>query len=433
MLCTKNSHISQGGDDWYNGRLVSLRRRLLPLFVIQFVNTLGYSVIIPILPFIVRKYEGGDIAYGLLISSFAFCQFFGAPILGALSDQMGRKKILVVSQIGTVIGWIIFALAWFAPTISVFGLTTLPILLILISRMVDGLTGGNLSVANAYLSDVTPPAKKAQYFGIMGAIMGVAFVIGPAIGGLLATTSLGYLATVLGTMSIAIFSVLLTAFALPESLELAKRSKASFTQVISRLHILGHIKSFAHVPEISKLLQVRFFVNFVFSAYIAVISLYLIDAFSMSEKQLGFFFLAVGVFSIINQAFLVKQFVSRLGERKTLTIGLTLTIFGLVAITMTHSLLIYTFLYYVLNLGLSLINPAIKSLLSGAVTDSQQGEIMGLDESLSALAAAISPLFAGFAYEYFSSGVFYLIAGCSTIALVVWVSYMRSRRKIMTM
>lgn len=144
----------------------------------------------------------------------------------------------------------------------------------------------------------------------------------------------------------------------------------------------------------------------------------------MTEKQIGFFLLAAGLFSIFNQAVLVKQIVARVGEKKMLILGLAATVFGLVSIRLTSSLLIYTLLYYILNLGLSLTNPAIKSLLSAAVTDKQQGEIMGLDESLSALASAVAPLVAGVTYKLLGGNVFVAIALCSTIALVVWGRYM---------
>lgn len=401
-----------------------MRKQLIPLLLIQFINTLGYSIIIPVLPFIVRENGGGDITYGMLISSYAAFQFVGAPVLGAVSDQLGRKKVLLVSLAGTVVGWCIFAASWFVPDVSLFGFTTLAIVLIMLSRVIDGITGGNNSVANAYLSDITTPKKRAQYFGLMGAVMGTAFLIGPAIGGILGSSSLGYLAPIMATIGVALLGILLTALFLPESLPPAARTQTSIRTVLHRLNIPKHIRSFAHTPIIANILTVRFLVNFVFSAYIAVVSLYLIDAFGMTEKQIGFFLLAAGLFSIFNQAVLVKQIVARVGEKKMLILGLAATVFGLVSIRLTSSLLIYTLLYYILNLGLSLTNPAIKSLLSAAVTDKQQGEIMGLDESLSALASAVAPLVAGVTYKLLGGNVFVAIALCSTIALVVWGRYM---------
>ena len=179
---------------------------------------------IPILPFIVNQFGGGTIMYGLLLSVYPFCQFFAAPILGSLSDYYGRRPILLLSQAGTMLSWVIFLMSAFVPHMNVFAIS-FPLLVIILARIADGITGGNNSVANAYLSDITNREEKTKAFGILGGVVGLGMVIGPAIGGLTMSSSLGYIAPVLVTLAVSVVTLIIMIKYLPESLKEENRKK----------------------------------------------------------------------------------------------------------------------------------------------------------------------------------------------------------------
>jgi len=158
-----------------------MKKELLPVILLTFVNTLNFSILIPILPFIIKSYGGGTVIYGIILSTYPFFQFFAAPILGSLSDRYGRRPILLISQAGTMLSWVIFAVAYFVPNVSV-GIVSIPLLIIIISRIADGATGGNSAVASAYLSDITTHEEKTKAFGMVGGVVGLGLIFGPVIG-----------------------------------------------------------------------------------------------------------------------------------------------------------------------------------------------------------------------------------------------------------
>ncbi len=176
------------------------RSPLLPIFLIVFVDILGFTMIIPLLPFYAQSMGASDFVVGLLLSSYAICQLIAGPVLGKLSDQYGRKPLLILSQIGTLIGFILLA-------------ASKTLWLVFLARIIDGITAGNLSLAQAYISDVTVPEKRAQSFGIIGIAFGVGFTIGPGISGELAR--FGYVAPILAACALSFTSILCTTFLLP--------------------------------------------------------------------------------------------------------------------------------------------------------------------------------------------------------------------------
>ncbi|MEL6918239.1 MAG: MFS transporter, partial [Bacteroidota bacterium] len=172
---------------------------IFPILLVNFIGILGYSIVIPILIFIVTDMGGNGFIYGILGATYPFFQFIGAPILGSLSDRIGRKKVLVISQAGTFVAWMLFLLAFILPKTELWSqdseltgsyMMTLPLITIFIARIFDGFTGGNVSVANAYLSDISTDQDRNKNFGKMGASTSLGFVLGPAVAGILASTFL---------------------------------------------------------------------------------------------------------------------------------------------------------------------------------------------------------------------------------------------------
>src|SRR5262245_48530227 len=196
-----------------------------PILVVNFVGTLGFSIVLPFLVFLVTRWGGNGFVYGVLGATYSAFQLVGAPLLGRWSDAWGRRKVLLLSQLGTLVSWAIFVLAFFVPVrplvavdskaVGTFSLT-LPLVVIFLARACDGITGGNVSVANAYLADITDEAHRARNFGRMAVAANLGFILGPAIAGLLAGTRLGELGPVLAALVISIVATLLIAFGLPD-------------------------------------------------------------------------------------------------------------------------------------------------------------------------------------------------------------------------
>src|ERR1035438_2927800 len=199
---------------------------IFPLLVVSFISTLGYGIVLPSLVYIVQTFHGSNFLYGALGASYSACQFVGAPMLGKLSDRFGRKRILFLSVFGSAVAWALFIVAFKLPmtmmgtfTTSLTGAVsiTLPMLCIFIARSFDGLTAGDVSVANAYVADVTTQEERKADFGKMGVAGNLGFILGPALAGVLAQTSLGLNLPISLALGTSVFGLVLIIFFLPES------------------------------------------------------------------------------------------------------------------------------------------------------------------------------------------------------------------------
>jgi DHA1 family tetracycline resistance protein-like MFS transporter len=402
-----------------------MKKKLLPAFLLSFVNILGISILIPVLPFIVENNGAPEWVYGLLLALYSFFQFFGASYLGELSDRVGRKKVLLITQLGTLLSWFIFLIALYLPHLFWLGFA-LPIWIIAFSRILDGLTAGNSAVTNAYISDVTTREEKSYIFGYVGGITGLGMIIGPAIGGLSASGSFGYKGTIIASIIISIITVVAMVLWLKESLPHEKRSTHKRNTLASHFFIYRRIKEVSPKNLIKKLLFAKVFFSFMTAFYFSIIVLYVIDLFKFNVAEMGIFMLVVGVFFAFNQAFVSKKIIQRIGELNTLMLGLFLCIVGLFAITLTDNFWLYIPLYFIMNLGLSLCFPTFTSLLSIHSDPAKQGEIMGINESISAMAFSVSPIISTLLYGMIGFSVFHLLSILPIITLFIiykiWVS-----------
>ncbi|MEM7127693.1 MAG: MFS transporter [Chloroflexota bacterium] len=369
-----------------------MNRKTLPIILLNLVNGIGGTLLIPVLPFIIRDLGYSDAIFGMLLAVYPICQFFGAPILGSLSDYYGRKPILLLSQAGTLLSWVIFAASYFATG------ALWPLLIIAFSRVADGITGGNQSVANAYLADVTTDEERTKVFGILGASMAVALMIGPALGSFASAGSIGYLGAALLAIALSTVTLLAMVMLLTESLTDENRIGELDLNPLHQLNLLSKIGHLTHERALTRLFATRAIFNLVFGGYTTILVLWYSDRLGLNQTQVGFMLLAVGIFLIVNELFLLPWFEKRFGDLGTLIAGFAITPIGLLLIRFPESVWIYLPMAFILNLGAALTFPTLQSVITKVADERQEGEVQGIDTSIGALFSAFAPILAGFLY-----------------------------------
>ncbi|NCT55925.1 MFS transporter [bacterium] len=394
-----------------------LFKRLFPIMLLSFVNTIGFSLLIPVMPFVVEKYGLGATTYGLLISTYSLFQFLAAPALGKLSNIYGRKKLLIISQAGTLLSWFIFASAYFInPNVKVIGIS-LSIFIILLSRVTDGITGGNISVANAYVSDITEPHEKTKAFGLIGATFGLGFMFGPVLGSFSSTSNIGYLGTVILAILISTVALILL-FKLKDTAILETKDNFSlFKTIYSRLNVFKNFFKYKKEPLIFNLLSSKFFFAAAFTAYTSIISLYLKNFQQLDPKQIGIVFTIIGSFLIINQGFLTPKISQKIGSVSSIILGQILLIIGFLMLPFVNTLVPFLAISYLINIGISLNLLNTKTILVNSTQKSEQAEVLGFDESFSSINSSYIPLISGAAFALFSNNVFVFNAVLAGVAL----------------
>jgi len=382
----------------------SNRRDLLAIFLIVVVDVLGLTIVIPLLPFYAQSFGATPMDVGFLISLFAICQFVSGPILGGLSDQYGRRPLLILSQIGTLIGFLVLAWAqayW----------------MILLSRIIDGVTAGNLSIAQAYISDVTEPKDRAKSFALIGIAFGLGFLIGPAFGGLLATH--GYQTPIFASAILSLISILASVFFLREPLR-----RRSLTDTSERRLSVFDLKVYAPFfknETLSKTLLQFFFFSFSFALFTSGFALFAErrltwDGHSYGPKEVGLIFAYSGFLGIFIQGGLVARLVKKFGENKVSQMGFVGASLGYLVLAFTFGLPALLLSATISAFGNGVLRPALTSLISHQADQRQQGLVMGLSQSLNSLAQIVAPLMTGLLirYEWLSS--WSLTAGLFTLA-----------------
>jgi MFS transporter, DHA1 family, tetracycline resistance protein len=387
-----------------------MNKRLLAIALLTLVNVLGFAVFIPVFPFVVEQYGGSAITYGFLLSTYSIFQFVGAPILGSLSDRYGRRPLLLISHIGTIAAWTLFGLAYFvSPTIKI-GILALPLVMITLARIVDGLTGGDTSILNAYISDVIPAHEKTKVFGMVGAIYGVGIIVGPLIGGFTSSYGIGFLGTVIFSLTVSVITLFSMYFYLPESLPKKFRVKELRLNILKEINVVEKIAQYHGNRLIKQLFFIRAFFTIVFSGYTTAVVLLVKDAFVLSSRDLGILFLGAGLFLIINQMFVTRYVAGKLGDLTTFYIGQILLVISLVLLMFLDSIPTFLFNTFIATMGFAFSMITFKSLISNHVDGSKQGEINGIDESIVAAGSAIAPIIAGFLYDEIGQYAFVFFA-----------------------
>lgn len=362
------------------------KNALLPIFLIVVVDILGMTLILPLLPFYAERYGASPQVVGLLITTYALCQLLAGPILGKLSDRYGRRPLLIVSQIGTFAGFLV--LGWAKTLIWIF-----------FSRFLDGITAGNLSLAQAYISDVTEPQNRAKAFGVIGVAFGLGFLIGPALSGYLAQFDYAYPAYAAAALSFT--SILCTYFLLPQVVPHAEEEASGPGG--KRLGLLdwGAYVQYFRRPELASLLVQFFSFCVMFSLFINGFALFaerrfLVGGRPFGPKEVGYLYAYSGFLGLIIQGGLLGRLVKRFGEKPLARTGFVSAAVGLTALAYTYPVAmiipVFTFVAY----GTGVLRPTLTSQITQHVSRREQGVVLGLTQSLNSTSSIISPLIAGF-------------------------------------
>lgn len=366
-------------------------RSLVTIFLIVFIDLLGFGIILPLLPYIAENFHASAAKIGLLTATYSLFQFISAPILGKLSDRFGRKKILILSQIGSVFGYLLLGFAHSLP-------------LLFLSRFIDGATGGNISIAQAYIADVTNKTNRAKGMGVLGAAFGLGFIFGPAIGGLLAKIS--YSTPAFFAAGIGLVTVIATQFLLKESVNLKTASVSSKTKFS-----WYKLRKILTTQPIGVLIIAFFLISLAFSSLQAFFALWTEHNFNYGPVQNGYFFAFIGIFVVITQLKILPLLLKKFSEAKLLKIGVLLLSGGLFILGFAaHPILIYPSL--ILNaLGNGLTNPTIQSLASENVPPEEYGETLGIFQSFASLGRIFGPIMGGILFTRFGPESPFLISG----------------------
>jgi len=352
-------------------------KRLFSIILVVFIDLLGFSLILPLLPYYAETFKASQTVTGILIASYALMQLIGAPILGRLSDRFGRRPVLLLSVFGTFLG---FLLLGFANALW----------MLFASRILDGLTGGNLSVAQAYISDVTDEKSRSKGLGMIGAAFGLGFIIGPVTGGLL--SQWGYAVPAFTAAAVSLINLVLIYAWLPESLTAEKRDQMNEKRPPVTL---GALLAAFRRPFTGSILITRFFFGLAFAIFQTIFSLYALAKFNLSARDTGFVLTYVGVLSVIVQGFLVGRLTSRYREDLLITVSVVLMGFSLLGWALAPSL---PWVYIIMTptaLSGGLLNTLLSSTLTKAVAPHEIGGILGLSSAVESSTRIIAPILGG--------------------------------------
>lgn len=386
-------------------KLQQIDRRLITILLIVFVGVVGGSLILPILPLYAQShYHMTPAVITLLNSSFFAAQFIAGPYLGRLSDRHGRLPVLIFSQIGTALSFVLLA---YAPSVA----------WLFAARILDGITGGNMIVAQAYVTDITPREQRTQALGYIFAAFGVGFIVGPALGGLL-SAAYGAQAPYLVAAVAAALTVVLTWFTLHETVTPEKRMADQARPRSS----LGVTSVLGNVPLLL-ILGLAFFGQFAFGLFQSTFALYsaaiLFRGYAAQQVALGIglLYAAVGVGQVITQTVVLRPLLKRYGEAWLVVIGMTARMIGLLIFAVITTPWLGPLGSIFFAMGMGLLMPPLQALATGAVTDEVRGGVLGLFQSTTSLAVIISTAIAGVIFAYHPTLPYWLSALLSLLLI----------------
>ena len=379
-------------------------KQLFSIFLIVFIDLLGFSLILPLLPYYAQTFGADATMIGFLTASYAAAQLISSPLLGRLSDRVGRRPVLLISIAGSVAGFVLLALAqnlW----------------MLFLARIVAGFTGGNISVAQAYITDVTDEKNRTRALGLLGAAFGLGFIIGPALGGILGQW--GYAVPAWAAAGMAVLNFLMVLLWLPESLTsekkalLAVKRRAPFT--LSAL--IGALRR----PLVGPLLHTRFIYGLAFSTFQGIFTVYALERFDLGSTQTGYILAYVGLISTITQGGLIRLLTNRFSDRQLLvwaSVGMAVGLLGW-GLSPSVGLLLVALLPIAVSGGV--LNTVINSAITKSVEPVEVGGTLGLASALESLTRVISPSAAGILLAKVGTGAPGILAAIIMTWLVTYI------------
>lgn len=363
------------------GGVTGGRERLPLLFFTVLVDLIGFGIVLPVLPFYAADFGADGLQTGLLFSIYSLVQLVMAPIWGRISDRIGRRPVLILGLLGSGAAYLVFARA---DSLS----------LLFLSRIVGGVGGSTIPVAQAYIADVTPPARRAGNMGLIGAAFGLGFVIGPVLGGLLSEVSPGAPAAPgYAAAALCVTNAFAAILFLPES------RRPGATGITARFNPSASVAHAVSSPQILITLGAYLSMTTAFSILHPTLSLLASERFTVGAREVGYLFTLLGLVSAIVQGGVVRKVVPRIGERSLLRVSAVPFAFGLFLMGVSSTIPIFLSGLVLVGIGYGCAVPSVLGLLSRAVEPERQGAILGLGQSVGSLARVLGPGMAGALFD----------------------------------
>ena len=407
------------------------KNSLLPLLLITFIGTVGFSIVLPFLVFLVTDLGGNAIVYGILAATYPAFQLIGAPMLGRWSDIYGRKKILLLSHGGTLAGWIIFLIALFLPVNNLFNIDapligtfiiTLPLAVLFLARAIDGLTGGNVSVADAYVADISSEEDRSKNFGKIAISSNLGFIVGPALAGILGATVYGAALPVLAALILSLVVMVVIVFTL-------KETKCSIlTEIPEKKHV-GRVFSFEpkecyktanparlefrdvfKLKHISFLLVLYFLIFLGFNIFYTSFPIHAVSGLGWTVTQMGIFYAVLSGIMVLVQGPVLRKALKKFSEEQLVIIGSVILGTNFILYLSPDIILIYG-AAVLFAVGNGLMWPPVMSILANRAGTIYQGTVQGVANSFASLASIIGLMIGGLLYNMLGVTTFLISAG----------------------
>lgn len=391
------------------------KRVLKIIFLIMLMDIVGMSIIFPVAPYIVQKYSGNALMVTMLTVIYAGAQFFAAPALGKISDRVGRRPVLLISVFGSVVGYFVFGIGG-------------ALWVLFLSRLIDGITGGNISTASAYIIDVSKPEERAKNFTLLGMAYGVGFILGPALGGVLGQWNLN--APVYAAGIIFLLSTALVYFRLPESLPAESRAKSRLS--LNDFNPFASVAQMMRKPGLGILLLIVALFNFSFDGVNSVTGVFIKNKFHSLPLTLGLLMVAVGISTAFVQAGLIERLVKQYGEKRMAFIGLLASVIGWPLTALSPALWMLFVIAFLQGGITGFIWATTGTLAANQVKEHEQGQLAGVNVALSGLMAMLGPLWAGAAYDHVAPSSPYWIGSIVLLVACGLLLGVKVRKQVLT-
>jgi DHA1 family tetracycline resistance protein-like MFS transporter len=404
---------------WFGGPISAL-------LVVNFTGSLGFSIVMPFLVFLVHQWGGNALIYGAVAAAYSVFQFVGAPLLGRWSDVRGRQRILLLSQAGSVVSWAIVLAGFYVPMVTLANVDssllgkftlTLPLILLFLARALDGLTGGDISVANAYVADISPPHQRKANFGKLAASSNAGLVVGPALAGVLVGTTLGYELPVMVAAGVCFVAMMMIGLCLPDSRPVAtainppaagaiaactgRDHRTCADQTVSTSPSVSEILS---LPRIPLLLCASFLINLAFSVFNIALPVYVVQVLSWSPGKMGAFYALMSVVMVVVEGPVLKRVSLVCSDAVLIAIGGLVLGLGFLLLDTHEDTTLFT-AAVLIAVGNGLMWPLLVALTS-AKAGKHQGAVQGLAGSTTAIASIIGLLLGGFLFDSLQGRLF---------------------------